>query len=181
MTAAIQRRVPRERKQTKKRKETETETETETDKAPGTEQETAGNQESGIYVAQAEQEKIISDYKLALGILFEAWKSPDIATFRSKINTAYTGDILEKHCARAEQYIAKGTGLYVTKVSFDHVKIESADNNSATLTASYRYTVKDYHLTEKQPVGAEQNHFIELRVNLVKINAQWLITGETVI
>jgi predicted lipid-binding transport protein (Tim44 family) len=135
----------------------------------------------GEAVSEVERQKIISDYKLALGILFEAWKSPDMTTFRTKISSAYTGDILEKHCTKAEQFISKGVGLYVTKVTFDDVKIESADNKSATLTASYRYSVRDYNLTEKQPEGKELNHFIQLRVNLVKINSQWLITGETII
>lgn len=132
-------------------------------------------------ILETDRQKIISDYKLALGILFEAWKAPDMASFRTKISSAYTGDILEKHCVKAEQFISKGVGLYVTKVTFDDVKIESADNNSATLTASYRYSVRDYNLTEKQPEGKELNHLIKLRVNLVKINSQWMITGETII
>lgn len=134
-----------------------------------------------ITLSQSEQEKLISDYKQALGILFDAWKSKDMPTFRSLLANAYTGDILENHIKKAEKFLPRGIGLYISKVSFDDVDIESADKHSATVNAIYRYTVQDYDLDEEYPYGEEYDHFVHVRANLVKIDSRWLITGETVI
>lgn len=134
-----------------------------------------------IAVSAAEQEKIIADYKQALGILFDAWKSKDMPAFRASIGNAYTGAIMDSHIKKAEKYLPRGIGLYVSKVSFDDVDIESADKYSATVNAIYRYTVQDYDLDEEFPVGEEYNHFVHVRANLVKIDSRWMITGETVI
>ncbi|RNC63043.1 MAG: hypothetical protein AWM53_01665 [Candidatus Dichloromethanomonas elyunquensis] len=145
-------------------------------------QESETNQsETPIALSKTEQEKLISDYKQALGILFDAWKATDMTAFRSKIAAAYTGEILENHIKKAEKFIPKGIGLSVSEIKFDNVEIESADKYSATINASYRYTVRDYDLDEQYPVGEEMNHFVQVRANLVKIDSSWLITGETVL
>ncbi|NLI92276.1 MAG: hypothetical protein GX434_08755 [Peptococcaceae bacterium] len=139
--------------------------------------------QSGTQVAltKTEQDKVISDYKQALGILFDAWKAKDISAFRSKIAVAYTGEIMENHIRKAEKFIPKGIGLEVSEIKFDHVEIESADKYSATINAIYRYTSRDYDLDEEYPVGEQFNHFVHVRANLVRIDSSWLITGETVL
>lgn len=134
-----------------------------------------------ITLSLTEQEKIISDYKQALGILFDAWKAKDMPAFRSSIAGAYTGQIMETHIQKAEKFLPRGIGLYISKVSFDNVDIESADKYSATINAIYRYTVRDYDLDEEYPFGEEFNHFVHVRANLIKIDSRWMITGETVI
>lgn len=134
-----------------------------------------------ITLSPTEQEKLIADYKQALGILFDAWKAKNMPTFRSIVASAYTGDILENHIQKAEKYLPRGIGLYVSQVTFDDVDIESADKHSATVNAIYRYTVQDYDLDEEYPYGEEHSHFVHVRADLVKIDSRWLITGETVI
>ena len=130
-------------------------------------------------LTQAEQEKIISDYKKNLGILFDAWKAEDMPTFRERIANAYTGQLMENHILKAEKYLPNGIGLSISEVSFDDMRIESADKYSATVKAIYRYTVRDYNLAEGYPYGEEYKHFVHVRANLVKIDSRWLITGET--
>lgn len=134
-----------------------------------------------VSVSKSEQEKIIADYKLAIGILFDAWKVKDMPAFRTQIANGYAGELMESHIKKAEKFLPKGIGLYVTNVQFDDIDIESADKNSATISAIYRYTVRDYDLDEEYPVGDEVNHFVHVRANLVKFESQWKITGETVI
>lgn len=140
-----------------------------------------GGRSEEITLSGTEQEKIVSDYKQALGILFDAWKVKDLPTFRTTLAKAYTGEIMESHIQKAEKFLPKGIGLYVTEVNFDNVNIESADKYSATVNAIYRYTVRDYDLDEKYPFGEEFSHFVHVRANLVKIDSHWMITGETVI
>jgi len=147
---------------------------------------TAGSTDTGdgrsqVTLTRTEQDKLISDYKQALGILFDAWKAKDMPTFRTTIAAAYTGEIMDHHIRKAEKFIPKGIGQYVTEVSFDDVDIESADKYSATVNAIYRYTVRDYDLDEEYPIGEEFKHFVHVRANLVRIDSRWLITGETVI
>ncbi len=126
-----------------------------------------------------EQEKIISDYKQNLGILFDAWKAEDITKFKEKIAGAYTGQLMETHIQKAEEFLQGGVGLYIDEVSFDDIRIETADKNSATIKAIYRYTVRDYNLTDASPYGEEFKHFVHVRANLIKMDSRWLITGET--
>lgn len=139
------------------------------------------NGETAVSLPQNDQEKIISDYKQALGTLFEAWKSKDPAAFRKIIEAAYRGQIMENHIAKAEKFLAQGVGLEVSKINFDKIEIESADNYSATLNAAYHYSVRNYNLKEAIPYGEEQEHTAHVRANLVKINSHWIITGETAI
>ncbi|UWG97001.1 hypothetical protein LPY66_19365 [Dehalobacter sp. DCM] len=127
------------------------------------------------------QLEIVAQYKQALGILFDAWKAKDMATFRSAIEGAYTGELMEKHIAKAEGYIPEGIGLDISNIVFDEVKVESTDNYTATVDAIYRYTARDYDLNTQKPVGLEQVHEVHVRANLVKIATQWMITGETTI
>jgi len=126
-------------------------------------------------------QQIITDYKQDIGIFFGAWKSPDMATFRTKLAKAYTGELFEKHARRAEEFLVQGIGLDVSQITFDQVNIESADDNTATLLVNYRYTAKDYNLTDSAPVGEEHEQIVHVRVNLMKQNSRWLITGESVI
>lgn len=139
------------------------------------------SQDENSELTKIEQDKIISDYKQAVGILFDAWKARDISAFRSIIANAYTGELMESHIRKAQEYIPQGIGLYVTEVSFDDVVIESADKHSATVKAVYRYTVRDYDLDEQYPFGEEHKHFVNVRANLIKIDSRWLITGETIL
>lgn len=127
---------------------------------------------------QAEQQ-IIADYKQDIGIFFGAWKSPDINTFRLKLAKAYTGELLEKHSRRAEQFLRQGVGLNVTQITFDQVDVESADLNTATLRVDYRYKAKDYSLADGASFGEEHEQTVQVRVNLLKQNSRWLITGES--
>jgi len=134
-----------------------------------------------ISISQTEQDQIVSDYKQAVGILFDAWKLKDISAFRSKLAGAYTGKIMEDHVSKAEKYLSNGIGLYVSSITFDSMNIESADKYSTTVNAIYRYTAQDYDLDKKFPYGEEINHFVHVRANLVKIESKWMITSETVI
>lgn len=127
------------------------------------------------------KQKIIADYKQDIGTFFGAWKSVDIATFRVKLAKAYTGDLLEKHAKRAEEYLSQGIGLDVSQVTFDQVTVESADTNTATLLVDYRYTAKDYNLTNQVSIGEAHEQVVHMRVNLLKQNSSWLITGESVV
>lgn len=143
--------------------------------------ETSGTaeQESQIAISKTEQEKILSDYKQAIGILFDAWKAKDMPTFRSTIAGAYTGELMETHIKKAESFLANGIGLDVSDIIFDNVEIESADKNSATVNAIYRYTASDYDLAKESPYGEKLQHFVHVRANLVKLDSHWMITGET--
>ncbi|KUO59520.1 MAG: hypothetical protein APF84_19660 [Gracilibacter sp. BRH_c7a] len=136
-------------------------------------------EEKDTDLSAVEQEKIISDYKQNLGILFDAWKAEDISTFKECIAEAYTGQLMETHIQKAEKFLSGGTGLYIDEVSFDDIRIETADKHSATVKAIYRYTVRDYDLAEKSPRGEEFKHFVHVRANLIKMDSRWLITGET--
>lgn len=127
------------------------------------------------------QQKVISDYKQDIGIFFGAWKSPDMSAFRLKLAQAYTGDLFEKHARRAEEYLVQGLGLDVSKISFDRVDVENAGENTATLRADYSYTARDYNLADAAPVGEEHEQNVHVRVNLVKQNSHWLITGESTV
>jgi len=126
-------------------------------------------------------QQVITDYKQNIGIFFGAWKSTDIATFRLKLAKAYTGDLFEKHARRAEEYLVQGIGLDVSQIVFDQVDVESVSENSATLRVDYRYTARDYNLTDGAPVGEEHEQIVQVRVNLVKQNLRWLISGESTI
>ncbi len=89
--------------------------------------------------------------------------------------------LLEKHAKRAEEYLGQGIGLDVSQITFDQVDIESSDENTATLLVNYRYTARDYSLTDTASVGEEHEQIVHVRVNLLKQNSRWLITGESVI
>ncbi|KLU66917.1 hypothetical protein DEAC_c08510 [Desulfosporosinus acididurans] len=136
-------------------------------------------QAKGTSVPEALKNQIIADYKQDIGTFFDAWKSVDIDTFRLKLAKAYSGEIYEKHARRAEEFLVQGIGLDVTSVNFDRVDVESADDNTATLRVDYRYTARDYNITESVPVGEEHEQNVHVRVNLMKLNSHWLITGES--
>ncbi|MFA6808053.1 MAG: hypothetical protein WCR27_03580, partial [Eubacteriales bacterium] len=78
-------------------------------------------------LTEMEKERIVGDYKQCLGILFDAWKSKDISSFRIVAAEAYTGDLLEKHVQKAQRYIPTGIGLYVDNIQFDEVSVESGN------------------------------------------------------
>lgn len=123
--------------------------------------------------------KVIADYKQDIGLFFEAWKSTEMVSFRSKLNKAYTGELYEKHARQAENFIAQGLGIEVSNIRFDRVTVESATATAATLTAAYNYVAQDYNIGEQAPVGNSTEHQVNVRVNLIKDNTRWLITGET--
>jgi hypothetical protein len=136
-----------------------------------------GSQSPGV-PAEVSQ-KIVSDYKQNIGIFFEAWKSTDMMSFRSKLIKAYTGDLYEKHARQAESFIAQGIGIDVRDIRFDQLTVVSATATSATLTASYHYAAQDYDLGEQVAMGEKTEHQVNVRVNLIKNSNRWLITGET--
>lgn len=127
------------------------------------------------------EENIISEYKLNLAALFEAWQSPEMMTFREKLSQAYTGELFEKHALLAEPYIAQGLGLQVTDIDFVSVEVENATNMAATLKAKYSYYAQDFNLGEQMAVGDKKRHEVEVRVNMIKGEDNWLITGETLL
>ncbi len=129
----------------------------------------------------SETNQIISDYKQDLGVFFDSWKSTDITAFRTKLAKAYTGDLFEKHALRAEKFLNQGIGLDVLAINFDWVTVEKEDLNAATVRADYRYTSRDYSLTNSVPVGEAREQTVHARVNLIKVNSRWLIAGETVV
>jgi predicted lipid-binding transport protein (Tim44 family) len=126
---------------------------------------------------QADQ-PIVADYKQDIGIFFGAWKSADMETFRLKLAKAYTGELFEKHARRAEEFLVQGVGLDVSQITFDQVDVESADANTATLRADYRYKARDYSLADGASFGEEHEQTVQVRVNLLKQNSRWMITGE---
>ena len=126
---------------------------------------------------QAEQQ-IIADYKQDIGIFFGAWKSADITTFRVKLAKAYTGELFEKHAKRAEEYLAQGVGLDVSQITFDQVSVDSSDVDTATLQVDYRYKARDYSLADGAAFGEEHEQTVKVRVNMLKQNSRWIITGE---
>ncbi|MHB1653269.1 MAG: hypothetical protein ACYCVD_12440 [Desulfitobacteriaceae bacterium] len=132
-------------------------------------------------VLPALAQQVTADYKQDIGIFFDAWKSQDMTAFRSKLAKAYAGELLDRHARRAEQFISKGVGLEVSKIDFDNVTVEKADTNTATLRADYRYTASDYVLTSAESVGESKEQTVHTRVNLVKTNQRWIITGETIL
>ena len=131
-------------------------------------------------LTQAEQQ-IVADYKQDIGIFFGAWKSADITSFRVKLAKAYTGELFEKHAKRAEEYLAQGVGLDVTQITFDQVGVDSSDANTATLQVNYRYKARDYSLADGAAFGEEHEQTVKVRVNLLKQNSRWIITGENTI
>jgi hypothetical protein len=135
----------------------------------------AGNES----VSNALKEQIIANYKQDIGTFFDAWKSVDIDTFRLKLAKAYAGEVFEKHARRAEEYLVQGIGLDVTQINFDRVDVESANDNTATLRVDYRYTAKDYNIAEAQSIGEGHEQNVHMRVNLMKMNSHWMITGES--
>lgn len=135
------------------------------------------SQSNGVPVEIAQS--IIADYKQDIGIFFEAWKSSEMVSFRSKLSKAYTGDLYEKHARQAESFIAQGVGIEVSNIRFDQVTVESSTATAATLTAVYHYVAQDYDIGEQSPFGEKKDHQVKVRVNLIKDNARWMITGET--
>ena len=125
------------------------------------------------------KQQIITDYKQDIGIFFGAWKSQDMESFRVKLAKAYTGDLFEKHARRAEEYLVQGIGLDVSQITFDRVDVESANENTATLRADYHYTARDYNVADAATVGEEHEQTVHVRVNLLKLNSRWMITGES--
>lgn len=125
-------------------------------------------------------EEITADYKQDLGFFFEAWKSPEMVTFRTQLAKAYKGDLYEKHARQAENFIVQGVGLEVKDIRFERLTVESASNNAATLRATYTYTAQDYNIGEQIATGEKKEHTVNVRVNLIKDNGRWLITGETI-
>ncbi|MCO5385958.1 hypothetical protein [Desulfosporosinus sp.] len=146
---------------------------------------TAGMSESDLHSLSNKDslmaQQVITDYKQNIGIFFGAWKSTDMASFRLKLAKAYTGDLFEKHARRAEEYLVQGIGLDVSRIVFDQVDVESVTENTATLRVDYRYTARDYNLTDGTAVGEEHEQIVQVRVNLVKQNSRWVITGESTI
>lgn len=124
-------------------------------------------------------QQIVGDYKQDIGFFFDAWKSTDMTTYRSKVIKAYTGDLLERHARQAEEYILQGVGLDVSLINFDNVVVETADAGTATLRADYRYVASDFVLNEGKTVGTPNEHIVHVRVNLIKSGGRWVITGET--
>lgn len=124
---------------------------------------------------------ILTDYKLNVATLFEAWKSPDMTAFRAKLAEAYTGELLEKHARQAEPFIAQGVGMEVSSIRFDELKVDSAASTSATLTAVYSYVAQDYDIGNQMTLGESTKHQVKVRANLVKKDTRWLITGETLL
>jgi hypothetical protein len=145
-------------------------------------QEQGGGQAAGQdSQAQAEQAKIVDDYKMSLALLFEAWRSPDMQVFEKKIAGGYTGDLKDRHLDRAQAYISNGKGLYVDDLQFDLVTIEEAAGAKATIIASYTYTARDFDLNKTQAYGPKVDHQVHVRAELVKAGDRWLISGETAI
>lgn len=130
-------------------------------------------------ISDQEKQQIIADYKQDIGIFFGAWKSADMNAFRLNLAKAYTGELYEKHARRAEEFLAQGIGLDVTQITFDQVDVESAAANTATLRVDYRYKARDYSLAEGTSFGEEHEQTVQVRVNLLKQNSRWLITGES--
>lgn len=145
---------------------------------PGTSSPIAPNSQSNGVPAELSQ-KVITDYKQDIGLFFEAWKSTEMVSFRSKLNKAYTGELYEKHARQAESFIAQGLGIEVNDIRFDRVTVESATAAAATLTATYNYVAQDFNIGEQTPVGNKTEHQVNVRVNLIKDSTRWLITGET--
>jgi len=125
------------------------------------------------------QLQIVADYKQDIGIFFGAWKSADMSAFRLELAKGYTGELFEKHATRAEEFLVQGVGLDVTQITFDQVKVESSDGNTATLRADYRYKAKDYSLADGAAIGEEHEQIVQVRVNMLKQNSRWMITGES--
>lgn len=139
-----------------------------------------GGNKDGTALSPLKQQ-IITDYKQDIGIFFGAWKSVDIDSFRLKLAKAYTGELFEKHARRAEEYLAQGLGLDVSQITFDRVDVESAEANTATLRVDYRYTARDYSLADATAIGEEHEQNVHVRVNLLKQNSRWVITGESTV
>lgn len=145
---------------------------------PGASSPIAPNSQSNGVPTELSQ-KIIVDYKQDIGLFFEAWKSTEMVSFRSKLNKAYKGELYEKHARQAESFIAQGLGIEVSNIRFERVTVESATATAATLTAAYNYVAQDYNIGEQAPVGNKTEHQVNVRVNLIKDSTRWLITGET--
>ncbi|WP_019851370.1 hypothetical protein [Desulfitobacterium sp. PCE1] len=126
-------------------------------------------------------QEILADYKLNVAALFEAWKSPDMVAFRKQLEEAYTGELFEKHARQAESFIVQGVGMEVSSILFEEVKVDTATMTSATLTATYNYVAHDYDIGNQMAIGESTKHQVKVRVNMVKKDTRWLITGETVL
>ena len=148
---------------------------------PATDVQSLGQNGSNKDTAASSQlkEQVIADYKQDIGTFFEAWKSKDMENFRLKLAKAYTGDLFEKHARRAEEYLVQGIGLDVSQITFDQVNVENVNENTATLRADYHYTARDYNLADASAVGDEHEQTVHTRVNLLKLDSRWLITGES--
>ena len=160
---------------------------TQTPQFPNTVQDELSKTNADSYSVNADsisdqaKQQIIADYKQDIGIFFGAWKSADMDTFRLKLAKGYTGELFEKHARRAEEFLVQGIGLDVTQITFDKVDVENADANTATLRVDYRYKAKDYSLADRASFGEEHEQTVQVRVNLLKQNSRWLITGESTI
>lgn len=139
----------------------------------------AGGNHTGETGSDPVAEEIIADYKQNIGTLFDAWKTTDSSAFQEKLTKAYTGDLLNKHVERAKPYIDQGLGMNVSSVTFDKVTVENYSGGTATLQADYFYRTNDYNTLEQKDLGEMQEQTVHVRVNLIKINAHWYITGET--
>ena len=133
---------------------------------------------SALNITNPEDQQIVADYKQDIGFFFGAWKSADMNAFRLTLAKAYTGELLEKHARRAEEFLVQGIGLDVTQITFDQVNVESKDANTATLRVDYHYKAKDYSLVDGTSFGEEHEQTVKIRVNLLKQNSRWMITGE---
>jgi len=125
------------------------------------------------------QLQIVADYKQDIGIFFGAWKSADVNAFRLELAKGYTGELLEKHAKRAEEFLVQGIGLDVTQITFDQVDVESSNANTATLRVNYHYKAKDYSLADRAAIGEEHEQNVQARVNMLKQSSRWMITGES--
>ncbi|KLU59323.1 hypothetical protein CEB3_c43090 [Peptococcaceae bacterium CEB3] len=130
-------------------------------------------------VPPAAAQAIIADYKQDIGTFFDAWKCQNVKAFKAELAKGYAGPLLDSHVKQAEPYITRGVGIDARSITFDSVTVENANADSATLRADYRYTAGDCNLKDGKGTGVPTDHSVHVRVNLVKINQRWIITGET--
>ncbi len=149
-----------------------------THSSDGTDSSVSGAGKDDAKTAQI-KETIISDYKQDIGTLFDAWKSKDMTAFRATLEKAYTGDLLEKHIQKASPFFEQGTGINVSYINFDQVEVESLSAETATLKADYHYMSSDYDLVTQKEKGEPHEQTVHVRVDLIKIDSHWMITGET--
>ena len=140
---------------------------------------TVQNDLSTDSISNEAEQQIVADYKQDIGIFFGAWKSADMDTFRLELAKGYTGELFEKHAQQAEGFLVQGIGLDATQITFDQVNVENADANTATLLVDYRYKARDYSLADGASFGEEHEQTVKARVNMLKQNSHWMITGES--